>query len=122
MLRAGEGARIEGAMRNEEAVELVIDTLRELFPVKRIWLFGSRTDSEAAPESDYDFLVLIESSKLSFHRRIFEALKKLRGTGIAADLFIYTQDEFNPEDPLIANALRKGKLVYESEEVRKALA
>lgn len=74
--------------------ELLIRLIPEFQPTK-IFLFGSRATGSAREDSDYDLMLIVKSSSLSRRERMIKALELMWGCGIATDIFVYTEDEFN---------------------------
>jgi predicted nucleotidyltransferase len=79
----------------DENLEIILEKLIPEFRPSKIFLFGSRAQGKSREDSDYDLLLLIEKSELSRHERMSKALTTLWGCGIKADVFIYTEAEFN---------------------------
>jgi predicted nucleotidyltransferase len=70
-------------------------TLKRLFLVKRIYLFGSRAQGTARPDSDYDLVVVVDSTNASRLTNMQLSREALRSIGIRADVFVYSEAEFN---------------------------
>ena len=49
-------------MKREELLEHVKQTIREIEPDANIILYGSRARGDAHPESDWDFLILLDGA------------------------------------------------------------
>ena len=79
----------------DDNLKIILDKLIPEFNPVKIYLFGSRAAGNAKPDSDYDLFLIIKESKLSRHERMVKALKLLWGCGVSADVFIYTEEEFN---------------------------
>ena len=62
--------------------------------VVEIRLFGSLARGGAAPGSDADLFVLIESTDLPFLERIPALLRHFSGLGIGCDIIAYTRAEY----------------------------
>ncbi|MBI3965322.1 MAG: nucleotidyltransferase domain-containing protein [Chloroflexi bacterium] len=90
--------------------------LVELFQPERVYLFGSQARSEANEHSDYDILVVIRDSEQPRLRRAQEGYRALRGVGIPIDLLVWTRDEFERYQPVVASlaatVVREGALLY----------
>lgn len=87
----------------------------ELGPQK-IYLFGSRGRGEAAPDSDYDLMVVVADSLLPRWQRDQQAFMALCGVSAAKDVLVYTQQEFDSQSKVLASlpygVLNEGQLVY----------
>lgn len=49
-------------MKRNELIEQVKHTIHEIEPGAEIILYGSRSRGESVPESDWDFLILVDGS------------------------------------------------------------
>jgi predicted nucleotidyltransferase len=74
--------------------ELLSRLIPEFQPTK-VFLFGSRANGNSQSHSDYDLMLIVKSSHLSRRERMIKALKLIWGSGVATDIFVYTEDEFN---------------------------
>ena len=85
---------------------------------EKVILFGSRAKGTAHEDSDYDFLIIKETSTGRLRRR-GEALRGTRRT-VPLDLLILTPSEFRifqeAKTWLVKEILSTGKLVYEQPE------
>ncbi len=95
--------------------EVVQNILRAGRPQKII-LFGSRARGQDSPESDYDLLV-IENSTEPRHRRAAPYRRALKTLGVAKDILVWTPAEIaewqNVPNAFITTALREGQVIYE---------
>lgn len=72
-----------------------VRSLTEEFSPKKVYLFGSRAKGSHHESSDYDILLVVEKSELSKRERMVKALECLWGQNIQADVFVYTEAEFD---------------------------
>lgn len=83
-----------------------------------IVLFGSRARGDAQPNSDYDFLV-IEDSTLPRHRRAAKYRRALVGLLPSKDILVWTPSEAaewsEVPQALVTTALAEGTVLYERE-------
>lgn len=79
--------------RDEQVLEDVIKRLSPHFRVQRAVLFGSRSKGLAGPHSDYDVLVIADSS-MPFGKRQGFALNLLWPRDYSIDLLVYTPAEY----------------------------
>jgi len=83
---------------------------------ERIYLFGSQARGDAGPDSDYDVLVVVPTSKLPRYRRDQAAFEALLGIGVAKDVLVLTHDEFERQRTVVcslpATVEREGVLLY----------
>jgi len=100
----------------EAATAELVRRLVEAMDPERIYLFGSRARGDAAPDSDYDLMVVVPSSNLPGYRRDQLAYRALRGVGVPKDVLVWTSDEFDSRRHLAASLpatiLREGRLIY----------
>jgi len=97
-----------------EVVRCFVDALQP----EAIYLFGSRARGDHQPDSDYDFMVIVPQSDLPPHRRAQLAHLALRGIRVAADILVWTHEEFerflSVPGSLAATVLREGRLLYDA--------
>ena len=113
-------------MLAEEDLQGIAREIRELFPVKRIVVFGSYARGDAHQCSDLNIcLILNESedppvepwpSKSWLHRGV--AVRRQIGSPEAAlDPVVFTRQEFDAlkdrEHPLVRQILEEGRVIYE---------
>jgi predicted nucleotidyltransferase len=83
------------AKLRDQKLKKIVDVLKKEFKPRRIFLFGSRANGSARPESDYD-LVLVVSELRSRHSAEVKARSLLLNScGISADIFIYDESDFD---------------------------
>ena len=80
---------------SDEKLETILSKLIPEFHPKKIFLFGSHVRGFATDDSDYDLLLIINSSAERKRDRSIRARKSLTGIGIPVDVFIYTESEFD---------------------------
>ena len=94
----------------------VVRRLSEVYHPLRIYLFGSAARGDAGPDSDYDLMVILPDEAPQHLRRGNAAYRALRGTGVAADVQVWPQGDFNRQLHLKASfpstIVREGKLLY----------
>jgi uncharacterized protein len=95
-----------------ELVRRLIDVYRP----ERIYLFGSVARGDADPDSDYDVMVVVSDDTPIEQRRSGLAYEALWGSGIAADILVWTASQFDSRThvpaSLPATVLREGKLLH----------
>jgi predicted nucleotidyltransferase len=94
----------------------VVDRLVEAYCPERIYLFGSSARGDAGPDSDYDLMVVVDDQTSAERRRSRLAYERLWGTGIAADVLVWTRSRFESRlhlpASLPATVVREGRLLY----------
>jgi predicted nucleotidyltransferase len=89
-MEKGAEVKIQDPVLNEILSRLVPE-----FSPTRIYLFGSRAKGNERPDSDYDLLLVVKSSDRGRLGRMDQARDVLRGIKAGADVFVYTQAEFD---------------------------
>ena len=94
----------------------IVSRLVEAYEPERIYLFGSEARGDAGPDSDFDLLVVVPNEAPPEKRRSRLAYQRLWGTGVAADVLVWTKESFDSrlhlKASLPATVLREGKLLY----------
>ena len=94
----------------------IVRRLAEAYRPERIYLFGSTARGDAGPNSDYDLMIIVgEDAPLPLRSEDL-AYRALRGTGTAADVLVWSRDDFDRQLHLKASlpstVIREGKLLY----------
>ena len=101
---------------NDRVLAELVDRLVRAFQPERIYLFGSRVRGQEGPDSDYDLLVIVSTSKHPPYRRAQHAQEVLWGIWAAADVLVLTREEFESrrtaQTSLAATVLEEGRLLY----------
>ena len=101
---------------DDPALGEIVRRLAQAYRPERIYLFGSRARGEVTPDSDYDLLVVVPDDAPPERRRSRLAYEALRGTGVAADVLVWTCDAFDSRlslrASLPATVVGEGRLVY----------
>lgn len=101
-----------------ESKDKILDQIRtsvlEILPGSEIILFGSRARNDASDSSDYDLLIILNSSLHSPERLKFQALirKKLAVQNILADIIVQSRSDVelkkNFPGHIVRSALKEG--------------
>lgn len=94
--------------------------IRSHFPAQMIILFGSRARGDAAPDSDWDFLVVMPSDQRSAKRAL--AVRRVvrpwpAARGVPMDILVRTPEEMARGFPLSKEILLAGKVLYRAPSV-----
>lgn len=104
--------RIESDSRLDEIVE----RLKRAYDPEQIYLFGSRARGDDGFDSDFDLLVIIPDDAPRERRGSQLAYQALRGTGVAADVLVWTRAYFESRRHLKASlsstVSSEGRLLY----------
>lgn len=99
-----------------ELIASAVDRIIRRFKPQKVILFGSHARGQAGPQSDVDFLVVLEECDNKLEATV-EILRELRGVGFAKDVVVTTPEEIGRRGDLIGTvlrpALREGKVRYE---------
>ncbi len=94
----------------------IVQRLAEAFHPERIYLFGSQARGDAGTDSDYDLLLIVSHSDEPGYRRAQRAQEILWGIWTAADVLIFTREEFDRrkgvKNSLPETVLAEGKELY----------
>jgi uncharacterized protein len=103
----------------EEKLESVIAGLR-LYDADKAILFGSAARGDADAYSDIDLIVIKQTDK-RFLDRLADVIEAIQ-PHFSIDVLVYTPEEFDrmlaEENPLLTQAVREGKVIYERPERR----
>jgi predicted nucleotidyltransferase len=101
---------------SDQALHEILTRLVKVYEPERVYLFGSKARGDAGPNSDYDLLVVVPDSASADRRRSRLAYQVLRGTGVAADVIVWTRSAFDSRlhlrSSLPASVVAEGKLLY----------
>ena len=110
-----DGKEAAKSLEDKKLAEIV-GRLIDAYRPERIYLFGSRARSDFGDDSDYDLMVVVPESAPPERRRSRLAYEVLRGTGIAADVLVWTQNAFDRRLHLRASlpftVISEGRLLY----------
>lgn len=99
----------------EIEIQSIVDQLIEKYKPLKIILFGSAARDEFDEVNDLDFLIIKEDVPRYGISRMRE-LDELIDRNIAADMLVYSVEEFNErlklEDPFVKTILEKGRVLY----------
>lgn len=103
-------------LANDPALTEVVRRLVNAYRPERMYLFGSVARGDDGPDSDYDILVIVaDDSPVELHRSRL-AYEVLWGTGVAADVLVWTASQFDSRVHLAASlpatVIRQGKLLH----------
>lgn len=100
----------------DENLDEIVKRMVAAYEPLRIYLFGSQARGEAGPDSDYDLLVVVPDDAPLELRASKLAYERLWGTGIAADVLVWTMGHFmsrlHLKASLPATVVREGRLLY----------
>lgn len=100
----------------ESGLDEIVERLKRAYRPERIYLFGSRRRGDDGPDSDFDLLVVIPDDAPRERRGSRLAYQALRGTGVAADILVWTRGYFESRRHLKASlssmVASEGKLLY----------
>lgn len=90
--------------------------LRAVVPDADVILYGSRARGDAAEDSDYDLLVLVDRpADVAMHKRLISSISPLEESGAVLTLMIYNRDLWNSRlhkaMPFHENVEREGVLL-----------
>lgn len=101
--------------RDDPVLDELVRRLRAAYQPECVYLFGSRARGDTGPDSDYDLLLVVADDAPPERRRAKLAYRTLRGTGVAADVLVWTRSAFDERlsvaASLPATVAREGALL-----------
>jgi predicted nucleotidyltransferase len=103
----------------DEALSEIVRRLVSSFDPASIWLFGSRAEGRARPDSDFDLLIVAKPGA-SFGTENYErVIAPLIGLGVGCDVVPCSSEDFREaagiRTSLIAQILARGRRLYDAE-------
>ena len=103
-------------MERDPVLNNIVEKLVSTFQPDRIYLFGSKARGEDTVQSDYDLMVIVNSSTQPSYKRNQLAYQSLKGIGTAVDVLVWTKNAFDSRLHLKASfpstIVREGRLLY----------
>ncbi len=110
------GSAEEDLLARHPGLAEIVRRLVEAYQPERVYLFGSVARGDAGPDSDYDLLLIVPDDAPPERRDSKLAPRALRGTGIAADVIVWTASAFERRKHVVASlpatVVREGRLLY----------
>ena len=113
-------------MVKEDELQEIMDSVRDIFPVQRILLFGSYARGDAHEQSDLNLCVVVtpnpekpmeEWPSKSWLYRPVELTQRIASARAAVNPYVFTEGEFDAlrdrEHPLVVQILEEGRVLYE---------
>jgi len=101
---------------NDNLIDDIVRRIVETAQPEKIILFGSRARGDARPNSDFDVLVIKESSEPGY-RRDAPLYVALAGLPVEVEVLVYTPQEVaewaQVPQAFVTTATREGKTIYE---------
>ena len=101
---------------SEPLLQTIVQRLLAAGQPQKIILFGSQARGQASRDSDYDLLVIEDSSQPRY-RRAVPYRRALKDLGTSKDIVVWTPREIaewqNVSNAFITTALREGTVLYE---------
>lgn len=83
-------------LSREKKLNQIVKVLKKEFKPRRMFLFGSRVNGKARPNSDYDFVLVVPGNKRGRLNNLSKARHLVQEKCAAlADVFVYSQKEFD---------------------------
>lgn len=101
---------------HDAALAEILNRVVAAYCPESVYLFGSKARGDEGPDSDYDLLVVVPDNAPVDRTRGQLAYEVLWGTGVAADVVVWTRSDFESRRHVVASlpasVLREGKLLY----------
>jgi predicted nucleotidyltransferase len=115
VLYENTGIKKRGFMISQTVIEEIKRRLIKVYDPAKIYLFGSYAWGVPHEESDLDIFIIVDHSNERAIKRSFLGYKALWGLGIAKDIIVYTNDEFE------ASSQKEASLPYKVKHYGKAI-
>jgi predicted nucleotidyltransferase len=115
-------ARARAADGRARAIDLapiapLVERIVTRLSPEQIWLFGSRAEGRARPDSDYDLLAVLPDDAPAEALDLVKAWELTCGLGVPADLVPCTRTDFEEEKDEVGTlaraAFHRGRCIYE---------
>lgn len=98
-------------------LQKIVEVLKEE-GAEKVYLFGSRANGTARPDSDYDIMMIKKHDENKWHEEGLRAYRRLiREVDQPLDFIMYSPEKFeqykNVKGFIIYDAFTKGRLIYE---------
>jgi predicted nucleotidyltransferase len=113
-------------MVTEDGLQDIVNIIRDIFPVRKILVFGSYARGDAHQHSDLNLCVVVaptaeqpleEWPSKSWLYRAARLTERIASAEVAVDPYVFTEGEFDAlrdrEHPLVGQILEEGRVVYE---------
>lgn len=101
--------------RSDPTLAELLRRLEAAYEPQCVYLFGSRARGDSGPDSDYDLLLVVRDDAPPERKRSRLAYEVLRGTGVAADVLVWTRNAFDARlgvvTSLPATVVREGRVL-----------
>ncbi|MEW6366896.1 MAG: nucleotidyltransferase domain-containing protein [Acidobacteriota bacterium] len=120
--RRREAMQPRGALRHAAPIDLLpiaplVERIVARLEPEEIWLFGSRAEGRARPDSDYDLLAVLPDDASESALDLMKAFELTCGLGVPADLVPCTRSDFEEDKDEVGTfasaAYHRGKRIYE---------
>ncbi len=81
-------------LQGDAVLAEIVRRLAEAYKPERIYLFGSKARRDEGPDSDYDLMVVVPDDSPLERQRSRLAYEVLWGTRAAADVLVWTRQQF----------------------------
>jgi len=100
---------------HDDTLDAIVDRLTAALSPAAIWLFGSRARGDAAVDSDYDVLVLVDDTVTPTLDLEMQAVSALWGIRAPVDVCVWRRTDFEATRSLRASlpgtVVREGRLL-----------
>ncbi len=112
----GEAALVQQATFSDPRLAELVRRVVAAYAPERVYLFGSCARGDSGPDSDYDLMLVVPDDAAPERKRSKLAYESLWGTGIAADVLVWTRSGFDRRihlpASLPATIIREGRLLH----------
>jgi predicted nucleotidyltransferase len=98
--QSGAADTVDPVNPKEAAIQIAARLIEGL-PAEEVWLFGSRARGEAGPDSDLDFLAVVEDSDLPGYQRSRSAYSIVADIRLPKDIVVLTREEWRRQEGVV---------------------
>lgn len=88
-------------MTIQESAQAIAERLFDEMPAEEVWLFGSQARGDSGPDSDLDFLAIVEKSDRSGYQRCREAHALVREFRVPKDIVVLTRADWARQEHVV---------------------
>jgi len=111
------GAGEPTAATDLHSIAPLVERIIQRLAPEEIWLFGSRAEGRARPDSDYDLLAVLADDAPESALDLMKAWELTCGLGVPADLVPCTRADFEADKDEVGTLARaayhRGRRIYE---------
>lgn len=88
-------------MTIRDTAQTIASRLIAGLPAKEVWLFGSQARGDAGPDSDMDFVAIVDESEVPAHQRARDAYALVADIRFPKDIVVLTRNEWRRQENVV---------------------